>query len=99
MLNKRQRLSHYKKALDNIITEESDFICCALGNINDEFSNILDDNAIETYMQNNYPELLSLKPKKAIIGQAWWEWMGKRGKNTRINVLNKCIEMCKPKKK
>lgn len=99
MLTKRQRLSHYKKALKMIKDWNTDFICCVLGEINIEFGEIHCDYNIKIYMEGNYPELLSLKPKKAIIGQAWWEWAGIRGKNKRIEVLNKCIEMCKPKAK
>lgn len=102
MLNKRQRLSHYKKALKMIETYETEFICCALGNINSEVDKLYDfenpDKYIE-YLNNNYPEFMSFKPKNVKMLNSWWSWKSARGYNTRIKVLNKCIEMCKPKQK
>lgn len=92
--DKAQRHDIYKNALKSYqhkITLGG--IACLCGIIAKEYELYLTISVDEEFIPRLFPEFKSFKPKNLKNGDLWW---GLYEYDTRIEVLNRCIEMTKP---
>lgn len=84
----QQRNLFYKKALEQIESEEADYICEALSNI---IYDITDTVTTFNKIPYLFPEFKQCEPKhhENTDGGGWWN----DGKIIRIKILKKCIAL------
>lgn len=95
-MNKKQRLEVYKALLKIYEKNKKELVTCSVfkcGGICFNLKHNIDFN-INTDI-SEYPELMAFMPTGKVKTEYWWPLSTNEGLDKRIEVLKKCIKMCK----